>query len=379
MRVPRVSGTSTRLFLVLAVAAGLLLAAIPSVLASPAAVKPGIVAQAKAWVVAARKPITRFTGPTASPGPVPRGKKIALIDIIPAPFINNIHTGVVAAAKTVGWTVRPFNAKGTPQGMAQAMASALAIKPDAIISNVLPIAFLQPQLKEAKKQGIPVIALIPGLPLGPYNPAKWTVANTIDTDYTEQAKNLAYWVIQDSPKGASAIALTSPEYQDFNAISGLFQKILKSAGSSFSIATTVPSPVADLAGGPTAISRLAAPMRKYANAKYMYALSESWFSLFLQAQQQAGRSDVTALGTDGDVSIPLVKQGKKLVMTGTDAKALGWVAVDSTIRAFNHKPQVHYKIPVRLVDHVNAPSIKTVGIEFNYPYQAKWKALWGIK
>lgn len=379
MKVPRQSGASLKVLVVLAVAAGILLAAIPSVLASPAAVKPGVVAQARAWVTAARKPVTRFTGPTVSPGPVPRGKKIALIDIIPAPFINNIHKGVVAAARTVGWTVRPFNAKGTPQGMSQAMASALAIKPDAIISNVLPIAFLQPQLKQAKAQGIPVIALIPGLPLGSWNPAKWTVANTVDTDYTRQAKNLAYWVIQDSPRGADAIALTSPEYQDFNAISGLFQKLLTGAGSSFTIATRVASPVADLAGGPTAISRLAAPMRKYPKAKYMYALSESWFSLFLQAQQQAGRDDVTALGTDGDVSIPLVKQGKKLVMTGTDAVALGWNAVDATIRAFNHKPQVHYNIPLRLVDHVNAPSIKTVGITFDYNYQAKWKALWGVK
>jgi ribose transport system substrate-binding protein len=379
MTVPRASGTSLKLFLALAVAAGVLLAAIPAVLASPAAVKPGVVAQAKAWVVGARKPITRFNGPATSPGPVPKGKKIALIDIIPAPFINNIHAGVVAAAKTVGWTVRPFNAKGTPQGMSQAMASALAIKPDAIISNVLPIAFLQPQLKQAKAAGIPVIALIPGLPLGPYNPAKWTVTNTVDTDYTQQAKNLAYWVIQDSPKGASAIALTSPEYQDFNAISGLFQSILKGAGSSFTIATTVPSPVADLAGGPTAISRLSSPMRKYKQAKYMYALSESWFSLFLQAQQQAGRDDVTALGTDGDVSIPLVKQGKKLVMTGTDSVALGWTAVDATIRAFNHKPQIHYSIPLRLVDKVNAGSIKTPGIVFNYDYKAKWKALWGLK
>jgi ABC-type sugar transport system substrate-binding protein len=120
-------------------------------------------------------------------------------------------------------------------------------------------------------------------------------------------------------------------------------------------------------------------MRKYPKAKYMYALSESWFGLFLQAQQQAGRSDVTALGTDGDVSIPLVKQGKKLVMTGTDAKALGWYGVDAAIRAFNNKPQVHYNIPLRLVDRVNAPSIKTPGISFDYDYQAKWRAVWGVK
>jgi ribose transport system substrate-binding protein len=376
--VPRLSGTSVKLFLVLAVATASIFAAVSAGFASTASVRPGVVAAAKAWVANARKPMTTFNGPSTSPGPIPKGKKIALIDIIPAPFINNVHAGVVAAAKTLGWSVRAFNAKGTPQGMVQSMASALAIKPDAIISNTLPIAFLQPQLKQAKKEGIPVIALVPGLPRGPWNPAKWTVLNTIDADYTMEAKNLANWVIQDSPKGASAIALTSPEYQDFNSISSLFQNTLKAAGSSFKIVTTVASPVADLAGGPTAISRLSSPMRKYPQAKYMYALSESWFSIVLQAEQQAGRSDLTALGTDGDVSIPLVKQGKKLVFTGTDSKGYGWVAIDAVIRAFNHKPQVHYTIPIRLVDHVNAPSIKTPGITFSFDYQAKWKALWHV-
>jgi ribose transport system substrate-binding protein len=379
VKVPRFSRTSTLLCVLVGTAALAVGIVVQAGLASNAAVKPGVVAAARAWVANARKPMTQFNGPTVSPGPIPKGKKIALIDIIPAPFINNVHAGVVAAAKTLGWTVRPFNAHGTPQGMSQAMASALAIKPDAIISNTLPIAFLQPQLKQAKARGIPVIALVPGLPSGAWAPAKWTVLNTIDADYAQEAKNLANWVIQDSPTGASAIALTSPEYQDFNSISRLFQQTIKGAGSSFSIATTVPSPVADLAGGPTAISRLASPMRKYRQAKYMYALSESWFSLFLQAQQQAGRDDVTALGTDGDVSIPLVKQGKKLVFTGTDSKGYGWVAVDATIRAFNHKPQIHYKIPIRLVDKVNAPSIKTPGITFSFDYQAKWKALWHVK
>src|SRR5262249_57633681 len=114
-----------------------LLAAIPSVFASPAAVKPGIVATAKAWVANARKPITKLDGPTTSPGPIPKGKKIAIVDIIPGPFPNNIHAGIVAASKTLGWTTRGFNAGGTPQGIARAMASALAYKPDAILLNII--------------------------------------------------------------------------------------------------------------------------------------------------------------------------------------------------------------------------------------------------
>lgn len=341
-------------------------------------VKPGAVAAAKATVAAARRPITRFTGPTTSPGPIPKGKKIAIIDIVPAPFINNLHAGDVAAARAVGWTARAYNAKGTPQGIQQAMASALASKPDAMILNADPVAFMQPQLKQAKAQGIHVVALTPGLPRG--KPASaWNVVNTIDYPRVQLGSALASWVIQDSPTGAEVIMLSSPEFQSFNDIAGIFAKRIKSAGSAFRIVATLASPVSDLAGAQTGISRLAGPMRKYPNAKYFYTLSESWFPLFLQATQAADRPDVTALGTDGDLSTPLVKQGKKLVFMGTDSKALGWYAVDALIRAFNNKPQVHYNVPLRLIDAVNAKSINSPGVSYSYDYAGKWKALWGVK
>lgn len=377
MRVPRLSATSIKLFLVLAVATAFISATVSASLASPTAcVSPGAAAAAKAMVANARKPVTTFNGPKSPAGPPPKGKKVAIVDIVSAPYPNNLETGEHAATKAVGWTTRSYNAKGTPQGLQQAMASALAAKPDAIILNADPIAFMQPQLKQAKAQGIKVVALTPGLPTTAWNPAKWNVTDVVETDRVKVGTTLGGWVVQDSPTGTSAIALTSPEFADFNGMSQSFQKTIKAGGSCFSIATTVASPVADLGGGPTAISRLAAPMKKYPKAKYMFTLSESWFPLFLQAAQQAGRTDVTALGSDGDVSVPLVKQGKKLVFMGTDPQATGWAAVDALIRAYNGKPQFHYVPALRLIDKVNAPSINTPGITYSYDYPSKWKALW---
>ena len=76
--------------------------------------------------------------------------------------------------------------------------------------------------------------------------------------------------------------------------------------------------------------------------------------------------------------MPLIKKGAKIVMNGGDSHSYGWYAVDALIRAFNHKPAVHYNVPHQLVDSVNAPSINTLGISSTFDYQAAWKKLWGI-
>jgi len=60
-------------------------------------------AKAKADVAAARKPMTTFTGPKVSPGPVPKGKSVASIYSVPAPLPQRSAGGVVDAAKHIGW------------------------------------------------------------------------------------------------------------------------------------------------------------------------------------------------------------------------------------------------------------------------------------
>jgi hypothetical protein len=112
----------------------------------------------------------------------------------------------------------------------------------------------------------------------------------------------------------------------------------------------------------------------------MFINSEGWIQIFLQGAQVTGSTDVAALGTDGDSSVPLIKQGKKIVMDGGDSHTYGWYAVDALIRAFNNKPPIPngYNVPHQLVDSVNAPSISTPGISVTYDYQADWKKLWGV-
>jgi ribose transport system substrate-binding protein len=336
------------------------------------------VAAAKAAVAAARRPMSTFTGPTTSPGPIPKGKTIWVLIPVPAPNPDNIVAGVTAADKAIGWSTHSVNTQGTPQGFDSAMGSAINSHASGIVLADESVPLGQTDIKKARAAGIPVVGVSPALPTQNPPPERWSLNNYVAYDVGQAGAQLADWAIADSPSGLSAIALNSPEFPDIQRASAAFQSTVKSAGPQFKIAAVVESPVTDLLGGSTGADRIASAIRANPEAKYMFLNSESWVPNFLQAEKSVGMGAVAALGTDGDISVPLIKQGQKIVMDGGDSHTYGWYAVDALIRAFNHMPLVHYFVPHQLVDKVNAPSIKTPGISVTYNYQADWKKLWGV-
>ena len=120
-------------------------------------------------------------------------------------------------------------------------------------------------------------------------------------------------------------------------------------------------------------------MRKHPEAKYFFVMSESWAGTFAQAVQATGRKDITGLGTDGDFFLPQIRKGANFVEIGPDTLEYGWYAMDALIRAFNHKPQLKYNIPFRLIDRTNANSTTGPGIANSYDFHAAWLKLWGLK
>jgi hypothetical protein len=108
-------------------------------------------------------------------------------------------------------------------------------------------------------------------------------------------------------------------------------------------------------------------------------MSESWAGVFQQAIQSTGRKDVTGLGTDGDFFLPQIRTGANFVEIGPDTREMGFFAMDATIRAFNNKPSVNYRIPFQIVDRTNAKSIKGAAIANAYDFQAAWLKFWGVK
>jgi ABC-type sugar transport system substrate-binding protein len=331
-------------------------------------------AQAKADVAAARKPMTTFTGPKVSPGPVPQGKSVASIYSVPAPLPQRSAGGVVDAAKHIGWSGKVVFGNGTPPGWLAAINTAVTGGADAVVFSAGPPLLLAPGIAKAKAKGSPFVAIFNAVK----NPPPGLVAQIGPPEYTEGYR-LAEWVVaHTNGKGADVIAYNSPQFSDLQVAAAGFAKGIKDAGPKYRIVNNTQSPATDI-GTAAGAQRMAALFRKYPSAKYIFCLSESWAGTFAQAVQQAHRTDVTGLGTDGDFFLPAIRKGAKFVEIGPDTNEYGWFAIDAVLRAMNHKPQVKYDVPFRLMDSTNANSTPGPAIANSYDYRSAWLKLWGVK
>lgn len=331
-------------------------------------------AKAKADVAAARRPMTTFTGPKTSPGPVPSGKSLVSIYSVPAALPQHSAQGVAAAAKAIGWSGKVVYGNGNPPGWLAAINTAVTGGANAVVMTAGVPALMAPGIAKAKAAGAPFVDIFNGVK----NPPPGLVAQIGPQERTEGYR-LAEWIVADTGgKGAQIIAYNSPQFSDLQVALGGFLQGIKDAGPKYKIVNTTESPATDI-GTAAGAQRMAALFRKYPQAKFIFTLSESWAGTFAQAVQETGRKDITGLGTDGDFFLPQIRKGANFVEIGPDTSEYGWFAMDAILRAMNHKPQVKYDVPFRLMDKTNAKSTTGAGITNSYDYKSAWLKLWGVK
>ncbi len=331
-------------------------------------------AKAKADVAAARKPMTKFTGPKTSPGKVPSGKSVVSIYSVPAPLPQRSAGGVVDAAKAIGWSGKVVYGNGTPPGWLAAINTAVTGGANAVVMSAGVPALMAPGIAKAKSAGAPFVDIFNGVK----NPPPGLVAQVGPRERTEGYR-LAEWIVQNTGgKGAKILAYDSPQFSDLEVALAGFRQGIKDAGSKYQIINTTQSPATDI-GTASGAQRMAALFRKYPQAKYIFCLSESWAGTFAQAVQATGRKDITGLGTDGDFFLPQIRKGANFVEIGPDTSEYGWFAMDAVLRAMNHKPQVKYNVPFRLMDKTNAGSTTGAAIANSYDFKSAWLKLWGVK
>jgi ribose transport system substrate-binding protein len=331
-------------------------------------------AKARADVAAARKPMTKFTGPKTSPGPVPTGKSLVSIYSVPAPLPQRSAAGVAAAAKAVGWKSKVVFGNGNPPGWIAAINTAVTGGANAVVMSAGVPALMAPGIAKAKAAGAPFVDVFNIVK----SPPPGLVAQVGPPERTEGYR-LAEWIVQDTGgKGAQILAYNSPQFSDLQVALAGFRQGIKDAGPKYQIINTTLSPATDI-GTAAGAQRMAALFRKYPQAKFIFTLSESWAGTFAQAVQATGRKDITGLGTDGDFFLPQIRSGAKFVEIGPDTSEYGWFAMDAILRAMNHKPQVKYDVPFRLLDNTNAKSTTGPAISNSYDYQSAWLKLWGVK
>jgi ABC-type sugar transport system substrate-binding protein len=331
-------------------------------------------AKARADVAVARRPMKRFTGPKVSPGPVPKGKSVVSIYSVPAPLPQRSAGGVVDAAKAIGWSGNVVFGNGTPSGWLDAINTAVTGGASAVVMSAGVPALMAPGIAKAKSAGAPFVDIFNITK----DPPPGLVAQIGPRERTEGYR-LAEWIVAKTKgKGAQIIAYNSPQFPDLQVAAAGFRQGIKDAGAKYKLVANTLSPATDI-GSAAGAQRMAALFRKYPHAKYIFTLSESWAGTFAQAVQSSGRTDITGLGTDGDFFLPQIRKGARFVEIGPDTKEYGWFATDAILRAMNHKPQVKYNVPFRLLDGTNAKSTTGPGISNSYDFKHAWLKLWGVK
>jgi ribose transport system substrate-binding protein len=197
--------------------------------------------------IAKAKAIPKFV----VPGPAFDAKKAAgkTVFNIPIastiPFVNTIDKAMQAVAKKVGVKFIEFPTQGQPSQWVTGINQAIAQKVDLIDLQAAPNPyFLQPQLKAAKKAGIPVTVthLFDIHQAFPPN-----VTALVPIDFTTAARWEADWAILKTNGHANVFIIKSAEVVPSNAIVAAIQDELKTRCGTACKSKVVNVPVTDWA------------------------------------------------------------------------------------------------------------------------------------
>jgi ribose transport system substrate-binding protein len=318
-----------------------------------------VLAKARAAVTLYRKPIVKYTGPTKSPGKIPKGKSVVTVTCgNAAPLCLRAGQSVVEAAKVVGWSGKVVDGKNNPATWNDAVNTAVTSKASAIAMNSSQPSLVPAGIAKAKQAGIPVMGTLT------CNPPQAGVVHQFESNRFKTGYVLGQWVIAHAPNGGEILEITSPEFRCLQRATKGFEAAIKTYPK-LKIVQSQASPISDTFG-PAGPQRMQAMFRAHPKAKFFWMMSESWAGMFQQ-------------GIDGDFFIPQVRSGAKFVMAGPDTKMYGYWVVDGLIRFFNHKPQLKENIPFRIIDTSNAKSVKGDAIKASFDFRGRFKKLWKVR
>lgn len=104
-----------------------------------------------------------YAGTYGKPGqgpPAVKGKQLAVLLSAYANYGDHeAAEGIKEASKAIGWRVKTYDGKGTPEGQNAALRQAIADKPDGIVAIATDCANVTSAYQKAKDAGIPVIGL----------------------------------------------------------------------------------------------------------------------------------------------------------------------------------------------------------------------------
>jgi ABC-type sugar transport system substrate-binding protein len=319
--------------------------------------------------------IGRVTALTHKP---PTGKFIVGIE---TPIATALVTGAgqAAAARLLGWKYEAIQEGTSPEGPAQALAAAIALKPDGIIYYSAPRQSMAADLAKAKAAGIPIVTSATPDPNPPTSPVIAQYNNSAP-ELGPLGAGIADYVAVDSKLSANVALVTLPVYKVLQSFDSEFRSQLKADCAHCSI-TEVPQQLTDL--GTNTPTSVVNAIRRNPQINYVIFDCGCAATGVSAALQAAGMTSVV-IGGEGPLapSIKELQQGQNEVWAALPLESMGYGLMDTFARYFNGQsldPIVTEPARWQILTRSNVATAHFDSQDnyIGYPdYAAAWANLW---
>jgi ribose transport system substrate-binding protein len=194
-----------------------------------AAAAGGGVAEAESLVAAASKAPT--FKPPAGVGKVDfaklKGKKVAIVNLVKAvPILTQWEDEITTALKGSGVELTSVDGKFDPNEWGRGITQAISAKADAIFLLGVPPTAVAPQIADAKKAGIPVLASLQGY-AGKSLAKVADLTADVGYDYRIPGKLMGDWFVADSKGKGNALIMSSDDNSSSPDVWGAMQDEIK--------------------------------------------------------------------------------------------------------------------------------------------------------
>ena len=318
-------------------------------LAADKPANPVGVNEAKAVTARAAERTGRWIGPASGPRAL-AGKTIALVaEDLRNGGVVGVAQGVREATQRVGWTVKVFDAAGSPEGREKALARALAERPHGLVFAGADAAESRTELERFRAAGIPVVGWHAGPQPGPI--AGTAVAMNITTDPLEVARITAMATVAQSEGRAGVVVFTDSNFRIAMAkAEAMAEVIRRCAGCKLLEVRDLAISDASRSMGPATRELL---NRHGAQWTHALAINDIYFDHAVPVLIGSSAPQTLSLLSAGDGSPSAFQRIlARAFQTATVAEPLvmqGWQAVDELNRLMAGEPVSGFVAPTHLV------------------------------
>jgi ribose transport system substrate-binding protein len=301
-------------------------------------------------VAGASKHSAPWSGPESGPAAY-AGAKIAIIsEDLRNGGILGVNKGIQEAAKMIGWSLKIYDAGGTPAGRSKALTSALAMKPDGVIVVGIDVKEIQAQLPPFEERKIPIVGWHVGPQAGPVVGSP--IAMNVSTNPLDVARITAMAAVVASEGRAGVVIFTDSNFEIAMAKSNAMADVIRACKGCrlLEIKDVAISKSAELM--PAATQEL---LKRYGTQwTHALAINDIYFDYAAPELTHAGKSSksINMLSAGDGSAAAFLRIRAGTFQTGTVSEPLnlhGWQLVDELNRLLAHQPVSGFIIPVHLV------------------------------